>query len=152
MQVSRDSSPLSAQSPGLLAEINVTPLVDVMLVLLIVFMITAPLAASGVDVDLPQGNAKTVAADSEPIEISIDAQGRIFIGRAEVEPVRFAEAIGALAHLSPDVSQARVFVRADRTLDYGYVLGIVNTVSAAGFSKVAFLSEPEAAAPGNRQR
>lgn len=152
MQNPREPNAPAGQGPALLAEINVTPLVDVMLVLLIVFMITAPLAATGVDVDLPQGAAKTVAAGSEPIEISIDAQGRIFIGREEVEPARFAESIGALALLSPNVTEARVFVRADRTLDYGYVLGIVNVVSTAGFSKVAFLSEPQPAGTGKPAR
>lgn len=132
-----------------MAEINVTPLVDVMLVLLIVFMITAPLAASGVDVDLPQGSAKTVASDGEPIEITIQKTGQIFIGREEVTAAQFGEAIGALALLSPDVEQSRVFIRADRSLDYGYVLGLVNTVSAAGFRKVAFMSEPDSGqAPG----
>ncbi len=152
MQHPHEPSASAGQAPAILAEINVTPLVDVMLVLLIVFMVTAPLAASGVDVDLPQGKAKTVASDGKPIEISIDGQGRIFIGRNEVEPAGFAEAIAAEALLSPNVAEARVFVRADRTLDYGYVLGIVNTVSAAGFRKVAFLSESQPAGTGEPTR
>ena len=128
--------------PALLAEINITPMVDVMLVLLIVFMVTAPLAASGVDVDLPQGQAKAINPDSEPVEVTIDSAGKIFLSGNEIEAERFSTTIAALAALTPDVANARVFVRADRSLDYGYVLGVVNAVSAAGFTKVAFLSEP----------
>ena len=152
MQLPPNADRSSGQQPALLAEINITPMVDVMLVLLIVFMVTAPLAVTGVNVDLPQGRSKAVASDSEPIAITIDAQGRIFLGSAPVEAGSFPETIGALAALTPDLSNARVFVRADRSLDYGYVLGIVNTVSAAGFSKVAFLSEPAASEQGSPPR
>lgn len=142
-------TPSASHAPALLAEINVTPMVDVMLVLLIIFMITAPLATAGIEVDMPQGSAKSIAADSTPIEISIDANGRVFLGRDNVEAAQFDQAIATLAAATPNLADTRVFVRADRKLDYGYVLGIVNTVSSAGFTKVAFLSEPVAPPEGN---
>ena len=128
--------------PTPISDINVTPFVDVMLVLLIIFMVTVPLATAGVDVDLPQNKSNQLAVDSPPVEISIDASGRIFVGEAPVSREDFASTLTQLAQSKGDPADARVFVRADRSLEYGVVMSIVSDISAAGFSKVAFLSKP----------
>ena len=128
--------------PQPMSEINVTPLVDVMLVLLIIFMVTAPLVAAGVDVDLPQEKAKQLVSDQEPVEISVDGTGQIFIGGISVARGDFPAILQQLAQASGDPTKTRIFVRADRALDYGFVMGIVAEISGAGFVKVAFLTEP----------
>lgn len=135
------------QRPQPLSDINVTPFVDVMLVLLVIFMVTASMLPAGVDVDLPSARARQLVSDSEPVEISIDAGGQIFIGEARIAPDRFGAALGQLAEASDDPAAVRIFVRADRSLDYGTVMEIVSQVGAAGFSRVAFLSDPEQLAP-----
>lgn len=125
-----------------MSEINVTPLVDVMLVLLIIFMVTAPLVSAGVDVDLPQNKAKQLVSDEKPIEISIDAAGQIYVGEMPVARDDFPATLSQLAQSNGDPAKARIFVRADQGLDYGLVMGVVSEVAAAGFVKVAFLSDP----------
>jgi len=138
------SGPIARGRPphgALLSEINVTPLVDVMLVLLVIFMITAPLIATGVKVDLPEARTRELASDSKPLMMTIDATGDIFIGDAVVAREAFGDTLRQVARASGDPASLRVFVRADRTLAYGTVMQIVAEVGAAGFSKVAFLSE-----------
>lgn len=130
-----------AARPQYLSEINVTPFVDVMLVLLVIFMITAPMMATGIKVDLPQARTQQLAADMEPIEISIDAAGQIYLGEAPVTPEDFAPRLQQLAQASGDPTQMRVFVGADRSIDYGAVMGVVSQIASAGFTKVAFLSD-----------
>lgn len=125
-----------------LSEINVTPLVDVMLVLLIIFMVTAPLVSAGVNVDLPRNRAKQLVSDQKPVEISIDAAGKVYVSDALVPREQFGTTIQQLATASGDPASTRIFIRADKALGYGYVMGIVTEVSAAGFVKVAFLSDP----------
>lgn len=125
-----------------MSEINVTPLVDVMLVLLIIFMVTAPLIAAGVDVDLPQEKAREVVSDQKPVEISIDASGQIFVGDMALPRQDFAASMQQLAASSEDPEHTRIFVRADRKLDYGFVMGVIAEVADAGFTKVAFLTDP----------
>ena len=115
-----------------MAEINVTPLVDVMLVLLIIFMVTAPLLVTGVPIDLPDSTAKALKSDDTPIQISIDASGQVFIDQNRV-------ATAALREARQD--DARVYVRGDRALDYGRVMEVVGDVAAAGFKKVALVSD-----------
>jgi biopolymer transport protein TolR len=122
-----------------MAEINVTPLVDVMLVLLIIFMVTAPLLVTGVPIDLPDSKAKALKSDDKPIQISIDAKGQAFIDQQKIAAGALPARLAALREARQD--DARVYVRADRGLDYGRVMEVVGEVSAAGFKKVALVSD-----------
>ncbi len=121
-----------------LAEINVTPLVDVMLVLLIVFMVAAPLMTSGVNVDLPKASASPLGQDAKPITVSINAQGDIFLQEAQVALPDLVTKLQAASQNQPD---RRIFVRADRGLAYGRVMEVMATVTQGGFTKVALLAE-----------
>ncbi|MBU6166980.1 MAG: ExbD/TolR family protein [Alphaproteobacteria bacterium] len=122
-----------------MAEINVTPLVDVMLVLLIIFMVTAPLLVAGVPVDLPDARAKSLPNDNTPIQISLDAAGALYIDRLAIAPAALPAKLAALRTARSD--EARVYVRADRGLDYGRVMAVVGEVNAAGFKKVALVTD-----------
>ena len=133
-----------------MADINITPMVDVMLVLLIIFMVTAPLLVTGVPVDLPDSKAKALKSDDTPIQVSIDAKGAVFIDQQAVPATSLPAKLAALREARSGAGDdARVYVRADRALDYGRVLEIVGEVSAAGFRKVALVSDsrPEKRAP-----
>ena len=123
-----------------MAEINVTPLVDVMLVLLIIFMITAPLLVSGVPVDLPDSRAGALKQDNTPVQLSLDAQGRLFIDDQAVGDDGLAAKLKAIREARA-ADEPRVYVRADSRLDYGRVMRVVGEVNAAGFTKVALVSE-----------
>lgn len=130
-----------SSSAGAISEINVTPLVDVMLVLLIIFMVAAPLLTAGVQVDLPNSKAKPVETqDSKPIEISVNKEGKIFIGETETNNDNL---VGLLTGMLEGNEEARIYIRADRELPYGEVSKIIGLVSAAGFTKVALVSQPE---------
>ena len=124
-----------------MADINVTPLVDVMLVLLIIFMVTAPLLVTGVPVDLPDSKAGALKADDTPVQVSLDAQGGVFIDDLKLAPGALTAKLAAIREARG--SDMRVYVRADRKLDYGSVIGVVGEISAAGFSKVALVSQPD---------
>ena len=123
-----------------MAEINVTPMVDVMLVLLIIFMVTAPLLVAGVPVDMPESKAGALDQEQEPVQISLDPSGAIFLGD---QPIA-AEALGAkLAEIAAGAKEEggpRVFLRADRSLDYGRVMAVMGELNAAGLRKVALVS------------
>ncbi len=121
-----------------LSEINVTPFVDVMLVLLIVFMITAPLLTVGVPVDLPKVKAKSIAEAVEPLVITVDAAGAIFIQDTEVELKNLIPRLRAITENKPDT---RIYIRGDRAIDYGRVMQVMGLVNAAGFSRLALISE-----------
>ncbi len=128
-----------------LAEINVTPMVDVMLVLLIIFMVAAPLMTSGVDVDLPKTDAKPLSQDSEPLTVSINAEGKIFLGDGAVELPELVAKLQAIAENNPN---RRIFVRGDKAVNYGLVMQVMGTITQGGFTKVALLAEqPTLAAP-----
>ncbi|MBK6897554.1 MAG: protein TolR [Alphaproteobacteria bacterium] len=130
-----------SSSAGAISEINVTPLVDVMLVLLIIFMVAAPLLTAGVQVDLPNSKAKPVEnPDSKPIEISVNKEGKIFIGETETNNDNL---VGLLTGMLEGNEEARIYIRADRELPYGEVSKLIGLVSAAGFTKVALVSQPE---------
>ena len=130
-----------------LAEINVTPMVDVMLVLLIIFMVAAPLMTSGVDVDLPKTDAKPLSQDSEPLTVSINAEGKIFLGDAAVELPELVAKLQAIAQNNPD---RRIFVRGDKAVNYGLVMQVMGTITQGGFTKVALLAEqPTLATPAS---
>jgi len=121
------------------AEINVTPLVDVMLVLLIVFMVAAPLLTAGVPIDLPQSKAKSLQEnDSIPIEISLDRNGKIFIGESEVEEARLIPLLNAMVGNSKD--DRRIYLRADKSMEYGRIMRILGAINAGGFQRVALIS------------
>lgn len=126
----------------LLSEINVTPMVDVMLVLLIIFMVTGQMLVSGTEVDLPDIPAKPLSAGAEPIEVSLDVDLNIYLGGTLLSPDAFADAITQLALASEAPDKQMVFVRADRSLAYGSVMEIVSQIAQAGFTKVAFVSVP----------
>jgi biopolymer transport protein TolR len=127
-----------------MAEINVTPLVDVMLVLLIVFMVTAPLITSGVDVNLPQANAKPVNSDSTPITITVNAQDQIYLQNSQVQ---LSNLVATLQQISQNNQDRRIFVRGDKDVSYGDMLDVMATITQGGFTKVALLAkQPQ---PGN---
>lgn len=122
-----------------MAEINVTPFVDVMLVLLIVFMVAAPLLTAGVPVDLPQSNAKPIQdEDNKPIEITVSKDGKTFVGETEVEFDRLVPLLTAMTQGQVD---RRIYIRGDQTIDYGLVMKVIGSINGAGFSKVALISE-----------
>ena len=121
-----------------MAEINVTPMVDVMLVLLIIFMVAAPLLTVGVPVDLPKTNAATINDQDEPLVISIAKDGKLYLQDTEIPLDSLVPRLNAITNNKPDT---RVYVRGDRAIDYGRVMEVMGTVSAAGFSKVALIAE-----------
>ena len=123
-----------------LAEINVTPLVDVMLVLLIVFMVTAPLLTTGVHVDLPKSKAAPLAqSDDKPLEISIDAKGQIFL---QATPVALDELVAKLNAISQENHDAKIYIRGDRANSWGTMMEVLGAVGGAGYSKVGLVSNP----------
>jgi biopolymer transport protein TolR len=122
-----------------ISEINVTPFVDVMLVLLIIFMVTAPLLTVGVQVDLPETSADTLPEETEPLTITINAKGEIFIQETKVE---YEKIIAKILAVSNNRTNTRIYVRGDKTINYGRVLEIMGMLSGSGFTKVALISEP----------
>ena len=128
-----------------MTEINVAPFVDVMLVLVVIFMIAAPLLTVGVAVDLPKAAVNPLNEEKEPLIITLDAEGRVYLQESEVEQDVLIPRLVAVSNANPDL---RVFVRGDRTINYGRVMEIMGMVSEAGFSKVALIAEvpiPQAA-------
>ena len=125
-----------------LAEINVTPLVDVMLVLLIVFMVAAPLMTSGVNVDLPKTSAAPLNQDSEPLTVSVNAEGKIFLQESEAPLPELVTKLQAISQNKPD---RRIFVRGDKGLAYGRIMEVMATITQGGFTKVALLAEQSGA-------
>jgi biopolymer transport protein TolR len=120
-----------------MSDINVTPFVDVMLVLLIVFMVTAPLLSAGVPVDLPQANAKPLALEKEPVTVSIDAQGKIFVKDQEVEMDNLVEQLTAA--VNNDLDQ-RIYVRGDKTASYGAIMQVMGAINGAGFTHIGLVA------------
>ena len=125
-----------------LAEINVTPLVDVMLVLLIIFMVAAPLMTSGVNVDLPKASANPISQDSEPLTVSVNAEGKIYLQDTELQLQDLAGKLGAISDGKMD---RRIYVRGDKALSYGRIMEVMATITQGGFTKVALLAEGTAA-------
>ena len=126
-----------------MAEINVTPLVDVMLVLLIIFMVTAPLMTAGVPVNLPDSRAKALEQDKKPVEIAIDADGKTYIGEDEVSSDALPARLNQIAaSQSADGKPPQVFLRAEKTLDYGRVMAVMGELNRAGLNRVALVSTP----------
>jgi biopolymer transport protein TolR len=126
-----------------MSEINVTPLVDVMLVLLIIFMITAPLLVAGVPVDLPESRAGALDQQATPIQIALDDQGGIFIDDAPVAAAALPARLAAIAAEPAPPEGRRIYLRADRSLDYGRVMRVMGELNRAGLNRVALVSVGE---------
>ena len=120
-----------------MGEINVTPFVDVMLVLLIVFMVTAPLLTVGVEVDLPKTQAGQINADAAPLVVSIKADGSLYLQETEMDPEQLIPRLKAISGANPSV---RVFVRGDSSVAYGDVLAVMGQIQSAGFERVALVA------------
>jgi biopolymer transport protein TolR len=121
------------------ADINITPMVDVMLVLLIIFMVTAPLLTAGVAVDLPKTRAKLLSQDKEPLTITIEKDGKVFLQETEVAAAELVPRLTAIAENGYD---QRIFVRGDKALDYGTVMQVMGELNAAGFRRIGLVTEP----------
>ena len=121
------------------AEINVTPMVDVMLVLLIVFMITAPLLTVGVPVDLPKTNAHAMNAQSEPLTITVRADGGVYL---QDTPIALDKLVPRLTAIAGNGYEERIFLRADKSADYGDVMKVMARIHAAGFSNIGLVTDP----------
>jgi biopolymer transport protein TolR len=123
-----------------MSDINVTPFIDVMLVLLIVFMVTAPLLSAGIPVDLPKTEAAAVSEkDDKPLEVALNKKGDIYIGETKVTA---QELLIKLAAITGDDKERRVFIKADQGLSYGKVMEILGSINKAGYRKVALITEP----------
>ncbi len=121
-----------------MADINVTPMVDVMLVLLVIFMVTAPLLTVGVQIDLPKTKAGVISDPDEPLSVTIDADGQIFLQDSKIELSALTPRLIAVTGANPDI---RIFVRGDKSIDYGRVMQVMGTINSAGFRKVALITE-----------
>ena len=136
-----------------MSEINVTPFVDVMLVLLVVFMITAPLLTVGVPVDLPKTAASRMVGQDEPLVITVRADGKVYIQDTEIELARLVPRLKAITENKRDT---RIFVRGDKAVAYGRVMHVMGTVNLAGFERVALITQmptrDEAKSPDRAER
>ena len=130
-----------------MSEINVTPMVDVMLVLLIIFMVAAPLLTVGVPLELPKTKAQALPTEQEePLTINLDAEGRVYIQKTEVDP---DELVPKLTAIQAERRSDKVFLRADRSLDYGVVMQIMGALSAGGFRNIGLVTDQPAPARNN---
>ncbi|MGB6417767.1 MAG: protein TolR [Pseudolabrys sp.] len=127
---------------GVMSEINVTPMVDVLLVLLIIFMVSAPLLTVGVPIDLPQSQAKSIEQDKEPLTISVNDKGQIFLQNSEITVEDLVPKMQAVAQARGG-TEARVYVRGDKKVDYGTMMQVMGRLSSAGFHRVALVTEFE---------
>ena len=121
-----------------MSEINVTPFVDVMLVLLIVFMVTAPLLTVGIPVDLPKVKASALTDQKDPIEITLNVDGDIYIGESLVEPENLIPRLNAITEQN---TEARIYIRGDRVIAYGRIMEVMSIINSAGYVKVALITQ-----------
>ena len=126
------------RSRNVMSEINVTPFVDVMLVLLIVFMVTAPMLTVGVPVNLPESEADSLPDDKEPLTVSINSKGEVFVQDTKVA---FNELVGKLLAISKNRTDTRIYVRGDKNINYGRVMEVMGNLAGSGFTKVALISQ-----------
>ncbi|NDF11824.1 MAG: protein TolR [Proteobacteria bacterium] len=129
-----------------MGEINVTPFVDVMLVLLVIFMVTAPLVTSGVQVDLPETSSAQVEGQDEPLSISVKKDGSVYLQETRIKTEEIAPRLKAIVG---EKKETRIFVYGDKNVDYGRVMQVVSLINEAGFTKVAFITD-SAGAPGGQ--
>jgi biopolymer transport protein TolR len=134
----------SKRRGGLVSEINVTPLVDVMLVLLIVFMITAPMMNHGLEVDLPETTAKSLNQKEEPVIVTLDKDGKIMLGKIEVSQAMFRQQLEKAYGKNTDQP---IFLQADREVAYGMVVTIMADIKDAGFDKLGMITQPKEETP-----
>ena len=125
-----------------MAEINVTPMVDVMLVLLIIFMVSAPLLTVGVPIDLPQSQAKSLDQDKEPLTLSVNDKGKVFLQNDEIALDDLVAKLQAVAQARGG-NDARIYVRGDKNVNYGAMMQVMGRLSSAGFHRVALVTEFE---------
>jgi biopolymer transport protein TolR len=130
-----------------MSEINVTPLVDVMLVLLIIFMVTAPMLTAGVPIDLPDSRAEALKTEQKAITVSMDGEGRIFLDEQELAPGELSDRLTGLAMAGPEGKPPVVTLRADRSLDYGRVVAVMGALNAAGFKSISLVTNGSVTAP-----
>jgi biopolymer transport protein TolR len=128
----------SGRRRHLMSEINVTPLVDVMLVLLVIFMVTSPMLVAGISVDLPSTSSAPASGNDEPLSVTVDAKGQVYI---QDTPILLEELPGKLMAITREKMDTRIFVRGDKHVDYGAVVEVMGAVNAAGFTKVALVTE-----------
>jgi len=127
---------------AVMSEINVTPMVDVMLVLLIIFMVSAPLLTVGVPIDLPQTQAKSLDQDREPLAVSVNVDGKVFLQNTEIPIEELVPKLKAITDARGGFDE-RIYVRGDRKVDYGTMMRVMGRLSAAGFRRVALVTEVE---------
>jgi len=127
---------------AVMAEINVTPMVDVMLVLLIIFMVSAPLLTVGVPLDLPQTQAKSLDQDKEPLTLSVNLKGQIYLNNTEIPAQDLIAKLKAITDARGGADE-RIYVRGDKKVDYGTVMKVMGQLSSAGFKRVALVTEVE---------
>ena len=127
---------------GPIADINMTPFIDVMLCLLIIFMVAAPLLTAGVPLDLPKSEASALNVDKQPVTVSIKADGAIYIGESKIAPDDVVPKLTAIAGQLQGFEE-RIFVRGDKTANYGLIMQVMGRISGAGFKKVALITEQE---------
>ena len=127
---------------GIMSEINVTPMVDVMLVLLIIFMVSAPLLTVGVPIDLPQSQAKSLDQDKQPLTVSVNLQGEVFLQDSKIPVDELVPKLKAVTESRGGMDE-RIYVRGDRKVDYGTVMRVMRRLSSAGFRRVALVTEVE---------
>ena len=127
---------------AVMSEINVTPMVDVMLVLLIIFMVSAPLLTVGVPIDLPQTQAKSLDQDREPLTLSVNLQGKVFLQNSEIPIEELIPKLKAVTDARGGYDE-RIYVRGDRKVDYSTVMRVMGRISSAGFRRVALVTEVE---------
>jgi biopolymer transport protein TolR len=127
-----------------MSEINVTPFVDVMLVLLVIFMVTAPLLTVGVPVDLPKTNAASISKPDEPLIVTVTAEGKVYLQETEMADAQLVEKLKAM---SGDKAEQRLYVRGDKSVPYGRVMEVMGQLAGAGFNKVALIAESAEARP-----
>ncbi len=123
-----------------MSEINVTPMVDVMLVLLIIFMVAAPMLTVGVPIELPKTQAKALNSEQQPITISVNAQGQVYINETEIA---VDEVVPKLEQIAKTGYQERIFVKGDRTADYGTVMQVMGRINAAGFKNIGLVTDQD---------
>src|SRR5437016_4694066 len=127
---------------NMMSQINVTPMVDVMLVLLIIFMVSAPLLTVGVPIDLPQTQAKSLEQNKEPLTLSVDLQGKVFLQNSEIPMEELVPKLKAVT-TARGGDDERIYVRGDRKVDYGTVMRVMGRLSSAGFRRVALVTDIE---------
>ncbi len=137
----------SRQRAVLMSDINMTPMIDIMLVLLVIFMITAPMMNVGVKVNLPSANAPAVTCQDKPLVVHLNEKGEVFIGDIEVEIGTLPAKLKAIAN----ESDAKIFVKGDKSLPYGFIMDVMGRISSSGFKKVVLVTELPKASHANKK-